>query len=61
MQSEAPVFFFPLVMSHLHCNIEFISKDKCPFDFAFGSLLFIGERRVGGRLVMINRVALLML
>lgn len=48
-------------MSHLQFNSEFTSKDEYPFAFASGSLSFIVERVVGGRLVMINRVALLIL
>lgn len=48
-------------MSHLQCNSEFTSKDEYLFAFASGSLSFIVERLVGGRLVMINRAALLIL
>ena len=60
-QSAAASVCFILAMSHLQCNSEFTSKDEYQLALASGSLAFIVERLVGGRLVMINRVASLML
>lgn len=52
---------FILMMTHSLCNSDFTSKDEYQLAFAAGSLSFIVERLVGGRLVMINRVALFIL
>lgn len=48
-------------MTHLQCNSEFASKDEYQLAFASGSLSFIVKSPVGGRLVMINKVALIIL
>ena len=59
VSSSSVCFIF--AMTHLLRNSEFASKYEYHLAFASGSLLFIAESLVGGRLVIINKVALLTL